>query len=97
MGLDLWFREDVSRILAATHETMQVSFRATPPASPELADTYRQGFADALQSVAIAFGLAGPTELGARPQEGPDHWREGRRTAAESGGGRWPSSHGRGQ
>jgi hypothetical protein len=60
MGLDLWFREDVARILASTHETMRASQRAMAPLDPELAATYRQGFADALRAVAVAFGVASP-------------------------------------
>jgi hypothetical protein len=65
MGLDLWFREDVTRILAATQETMRTSMEATPPLDPETAAAYQQGFADAVRSIAIAFGVwphnGGPT------------------------------------
>jgi hypothetical protein len=58
MGLDLWFREDVARILASTQETMHTSLQAVPALDPEMAATYEQGFADALRSVAIAFGVS---------------------------------------
>ncbi len=47
MALDLWFREDVSRILASTHEAMRASMGALPSLDPELAETYRRGFSDA--------------------------------------------------
>jgi hypothetical protein len=62
MGLDLWFREDVARILASTHEAMRGAMGATAPLDAESAETYQQGFADALKAVALAFGLAGPGE-----------------------------------
>jgi hypothetical protein len=60
MGLDLWFQQDVARILAATHETMRSSMGAAPPLDPELAESYQQGFGDALHAVAVAFGVAVP-------------------------------------
>ncbi len=60
MGLDLWFRDDVMRILASAHETMQACTGAVGPISPELSETYRQGFVDALRAIAIAFGVAAP-------------------------------------
>ena len=66
MGLDLWFRADVARILQATHEAMCLTAAALgegPAAdagSRERAAGYRQGFGAALRAVATAFGL---TEL----------------------------------
>jgi hypothetical protein len=60
MGLDLWFREDVERILASTQETMSNSLGAVPPLDPQAAVAYQEGFADALRAVAIAFGLCPP-------------------------------------
>ena len=59
-GLDLWFREDVARILASTHETMVASMRASAPLDPETAGAYQQGFVDALRAMAVAFGVASP-------------------------------------
>ena len=64
MALDLWFREDISRILASTHETMRASVGALPALDPELSETYRQGFVDALRAIAIAFGVVAPSEPG---------------------------------
>jgi hypothetical protein len=64
MALDLWFREDISRILASTHETMRASVGALPALDPELSETYRQGFLDALRAIAIAFGVVVPSEPG---------------------------------
>lgn len=61
MGLDLWFRDDVVRILASTYETMQASTGAVGPISPDVAEPYRQGFVDALRAVAIAFGVGAPS------------------------------------
>jgi hypothetical protein len=60
MGLDLWFQQDVARILASTHETMAASMRATASLDAEIAEAYQQGFMDALRAVAIAFGVAAP-------------------------------------
>ncbi|MGD2206855.1 MAG: hypothetical protein PVH17_08760 [Anaerolineae bacterium] len=56
MGLDLWFREDVARILAATDETMRASQAATVRNQD-----YQQGFQDALRALAVAFGVAAPS------------------------------------
>lgn len=52
MGLDLWFRADVARILQATDQAMQDTARegSVDPA-------YRRGFQSALRAVATAFGL----------------------------------------
>ena len=61
MGLDVWFRQDVARILTSTQETLAQAQGAVPPLDPERAGAYQQGFADALQAVALAFGLGGPS------------------------------------
>jgi hypothetical protein len=60
MGLDLWFKEDVARILASNHETMRAMSDAVHASSSEAAYNYRQGFEDALRAVALAFGVAAP-------------------------------------
>jgi hypothetical protein len=57
MGLDLWFREDVARILASTHETLRASAGAVAPLDEERAAAYQQGFEDALRAVGVAFGV----------------------------------------
>jgi hypothetical protein len=67
MGLDLWFPDDVKRILASTHETMAASMRAAPPLNPEMAEAYQQGFVDALRVVAVAFGVAVPGQVPRSP------------------------------
>jgi hypothetical protein len=71
MGLDIWFREDVARILAAAHETRHFTAHATPPLDPERAQAYARGFDDALRALAVAFGLAGPTGSVDSEAEGP--------------------------
>jgi len=79
MGLDLWFRQDIARILASTWETMQAAAEGTRPgavaASDErLAAAYRRGFEDALRAVGVAFGLAeggNGTQLGRHLPEYP--------------------------
>ena len=64
MGLDLWFRQDVARILAAAMETMQAATLGTrneaiTEEEERIADAYQRGFEDALRSIAVAFGLTG--------------------------------------
>jgi hypothetical protein len=66
MGLDLWFREDIVRILASTQETMRSSISASQPLDVAVAESYRDGFDDALRSVAVAFGICAPTPQGTR-------------------------------
>lgn len=58
MGLDLWFREDVARILAATQETMLAS-----QAASLINEDYQLGFRDALRAVAVAFGVVAPNPV----------------------------------
>jgi hypothetical protein len=62
-GLDLWFAEDVKRILASTHEAMAASRRAATPLDPQTAEAYEQGFVDALRAVGVAFGVTMPRQL----------------------------------
>lgn len=68
MGLDLWFREDVTRILASAYETMQASTGAVDPQYPEVATIYRQGFVDALRTMAVAFGVSAPSFAEMEPE-----------------------------
>ena len=79
MGLDLWFREDVARILASAYEVMASSHGARSPASAgdqQLAEAYRQGFVDSLRAVAVAFGVAMPTTAGGSGSNGRvQSWR----------------------
>jgi hypothetical protein len=88
MALDVWFREDVARILTATQETLRgfADFRsdsmpaADAPAA-EATQAYQQGFGDALRAIALAFGVAagagraggGEMGWGAQP-EGAAAW-----------------------
>lgn len=70
MGLDLWFRQDVARILASVWETMRAASEGTrlgavATSDDQLAGAYRRGFEDALRAVGVAFGLA---EGGNSPQ-----------------------------
>ena len=69
-GLDLWFREDVARILASTHETMVASMRASAPLDPETAAAYQQGFVDALRALGVAFGVVPPGGRGTAAIQG---------------------------
>ncbi len=60
MGLDMWFREDVTRILASTLEVMRNSARSVAPLDVDAAASYQRGFFDALLAVAVAFGVRPP-------------------------------------
>lgn len=57
MGLNIWHREDVRRILFGTGETMREALAANPARNQEYADAYRAGFLAALELLAIQFGL----------------------------------------
>jgi hypothetical protein len=59
MGLDLWFRDDVARILASSYQAMQVTSQAGADNGDRVL-AYRQGFVDALDVVATAFGVVAP-------------------------------------
>lgn len=72
MGLELWFPQDVARILSATHEAMRSSMAAIAPPDVDLAVAYRQGFVDALRAVALAFGVGLPAL--SEPEGGRDRW-----------------------
>jgi hypothetical protein len=60
MGLDLWFRDDVARILASAHETMQASTQMHQgagdgsPGADEALRLYQRGFTDALRALAFS-------------------------------------------
>ena len=64
MGLDLWFREDVARILASTRETMLATMSGAQVLDSDHAEAYKQGFADAILAMAVAFGVAVPRAIG---------------------------------
>jgi hypothetical protein len=90
MGLDLWFRQDVARILAATWDTMRAAAEGTRPISgttseDRLARAYAQGFEDALRAVSVAFGLTGSG--GCVPRAGDDLAR-----GYPRGHSRWPAA-----
>lgn len=72
-GLELWFREDIARILASTHKAMvaSTSMCASAPPDPETA-IYQQGFVDALRALGVAFGVVPP---GSWDQDGELKWR----------------------
>jgi hypothetical protein len=73
MGLDMWFREDVARILASSQETAAGLGSAVPALDPQTAAAYHRGFADALRAVAVAFGIAAPAGTAhARPWRAVD-------------------------
>ncbi len=63
MGLDMWFREDVTRILASTLEVQRNAASAMPALDVEAAAAYQRGFFDALKAVAVGFGIAPPTAV----------------------------------
>jgi hypothetical protein len=67
-GLDLWFAEDVKRIVDSTYEAMGASRRAATPLDPSMqsiatAEAYEQGFVDALRAVGVASCVTMPRHL----------------------------------
>ena len=74
MGLDLWFREDVARMLSAAQETVDSSLSAVTAACPQEAAAYQRGFVDALRAVGLGFGIAMPTSLGQTRVSGSQHF-----------------------
>jgi hypothetical protein len=92
MGLDLWFREDVMRILASTYETMRASLSVAVPEGAGRTDAYERGFTDALRTVALAFGLAflnAERGTGYRPAQGAAEVLPREELAEESEQPRW--------
>ena len=76
MGLDMWFREDVTRVLASTLEVQRNAARAMPALDADQAAAYQRGFFDALLAVAVAFGIRAPTTEKLVTRRGPDNeWR----------------------
>jgi hypothetical protein len=80
MPLDLWFRDDISRVLASTHETFRASaaFRSdsAPALDPLAAETvlaYQQGVCDALRAIALAFGVCSQASRAGALAVGEDH------------------------
>ena len=89
MSLDVWFQQDIQNTLLALH-----SAQAAQPSRREPSDmiterdhagreceAYRAGFQAALQSVALAFGIA----LDAPRASGSKHSGRGRLRLRESG------------
>ena len=68
MGLDVWFREDVTRILASVWETQRRGAAAVTPLDVEYAAAYQRGFVDAIRAVAVGFGIAPPARVGPRSE-----------------------------
>ena len=56
----MWFPEDVARMLASVEETMNRTLGAVPPLDDAAAEAFRRGFDDALQGIAVAFGVRRP-------------------------------------
>jgi len=71
MGLDLWFREDIARILASTQAAMENSLGAVSPLDPQGAEAYQEGFDHALRAVGMAFGLRPASTRGGPGTDAP--------------------------
>jgi len=69
MGLDVWFREDIARALTAAELASRATARALERnglSEPEVVQ-YRQGYQDALEVVAAAFGTREEEDLTCAP------------------------------
>jgi len=74
MPSQMWFRDDLQNILLALNAASAAAARLSDPAlapDPGLAAAYRQGFEEAVESVAVALGIA-PTAVGLRLEQ-PRH------------------------
>jgi len=68
VGLDIWFRDDIANILKAAHQANRLALEVSEgdegsPGSARAAEVrwaYRRGFAAALATLAMAFGLSRP-------------------------------------
>lgn len=72
MGLDLWFRDDVLRILGAVVTGVGGATAANKPLDEQYAAAYRQGFEDAVRAVGVGFGVV------ERKHSRLESWRVGR-------------------
>ena len=61
MGINMFFHEDVTRILGSVLEVQRNSARSVTALDSEYAVAYQRGFVDALKAVAVGFGIAPPT------------------------------------
>ncbi len=59
MGLDVWFRDDITAALLAADQASATTVAALGDGTvnPETIRAFRQGFRAALATVALAFGL----------------------------------------
>ncbi|MBI5879450.1 MAG: hypothetical protein HZB53_17515 [Chloroflexi bacterium] len=60
MSLDVWFRDDIRRVLLALEDASRSAQVHTAVASDAPLDSYRAGYTDAIRAVAVAFGIAEP-------------------------------------
>ncbi len=57
MGLGVWFREEIERVLWATKEAMEATVKATGNPDSDYTRGYKDGYEAALQALANAFGV----------------------------------------
>lgn len=55
MSVDIWFPQDLARVIAAAHEAMRAS---TEDVSSEQMPVYQKGYVDALRVISVSLGLA---------------------------------------
>lgn len=55
MSLDVWFRDDIRRVLYALDEASRAAQAHASTGAP--ISSYRAGYSDAMRAVAIAFGI----------------------------------------
>ena len=72
MGLDIWFREDITNALKAAEQASSTTAAAIESvvSDPSYLRAYRQGYKAALITIAMSFGIAGSEAEGAGPQSG---------------------------
>ncbi len=79
MSLNVWVRDDIKNTLLALNEASgSLALRISSHADDVYLQAYRDGYADALRAVAVAFGIMIPTPPDPLPEalRLPRHWIE---------------------
>lgn len=74
MALEVWYKNDIARILTSTQIAMVAALRTNPPLDPERAEAYLRGVADAIGAVAAAFGLTAAAAVPMLPVTDDRKW-----------------------
>lgn len=62
MGLEVYYPQDIRNALLAAEQASGAAWRAANGEDKEFAQGYREGYRDALATIALAFGLLRPDD-----------------------------------